>query len=68
MQEPSPPDTWQAPPTGTVHGGHAGFATGTWTHEAQGADLDEHGQPCAGREDATGLGCGHISPLAQRTL
>jgi hypothetical protein len=43
LQQSSPPDTRQASPTGTVHGGHAGFATGAGTHQAKGGDLDEHG-------------------------
>ena len=68
LQQPSPPDARQACPTGAVHRGHAGFTAGAWTHHAKGGDLDEHGQPGAGWQDATGFGCRHIGPLAQRTL
>ena len=68
MQQPSPPDARQATPTGTIHRGHAGFATGARTYEAKGDDLDEHRQPCAGRQDTTGFRCGYVSPLAQWAL
>ena len=30
--------------------------------------MDEHGQPCAGWQDATGFRCGYVSPFAQWTL
>ncbi len=43
LQQPSPPDAWQATPTGAVHRGHARFARGAGTHDSQGGDLDEHG-------------------------
>jgi hypothetical protein len=59
---------WQACPTGAVHRGHAGFATGAGTHHAKRDNLNEQGQPCARRQNATGLGRGNISPLAQWTL
>ena len=68
LKQPSPPDTRQATPTGTVHRSHAGFATGAGTHQAEGGDLNEHGQPCARWQDVTGLWCGNISPLAQWAL
>ena len=67
LKQPSPPDTRQATPTGTVHRSHAGFATGAGTHQAEGGDLNEHGQPCARWQNATGLGCGNVSPFAQWT-
>ena len=48
LKQPSPPNSRQACPTGAIHRGRAGLATGAGTHEAEGGDLDEHGQPCAG--------------------
>ena len=68
LQQPSPPDAWQATPTGAIHGGHARLATGAGTQQAKGGDLNEHRQPCPRWQDATGLRRGNVGPLTQWTL